>query len=176
MEFTTTETATESASAGFARTFIPNPAELRAAAEAARTAVPAVAKRSYSDRYDSAMDTAIDYMLSKKNMGDAMKEDAKNGKFRTTIYSFSLGVGNSDYDVAGNPVRFDGIYLRDMMTKKHAEFFAKLQKRFNSPQYHCSFYREQNGRDDNKMYHVYVSWGAGSLSPKPKTQTTYKKK
>ncbi len=139
---------------------IPDPASLK------KTAAEISDERRA--KFEKAYDLAIAEIV--KGAGEKMKSDAEQGRFRSVLYTFYMNTTkDAEVDKNNTPIRFGGVYLRDMITKGHVPFFRKLATHFNneakSSAYHCSFFRNKEA-DDNVSYNIYVSWASPPSRPR----------
>jgi hypothetical protein len=117
-------------------------------------------------RFNDAYDEAISEIT--KDASTKIKADVDVGHYRSILYSFHFSdVKDAEVDKMGTKIRFgDGVFLRDMITRGHYQFFGKLTDHFNSSVdskgYHTGFFRNKN----DGSYNIYVSW-----APKPQHHT-----
>ncbi len=110
--------------------------------------------RLFTERLTRARNDAVLHIT--ENAYDKMKESAKNGFSRATLYSFSWAKDpNSRVDENGVKIMFDGdIRLLDLINKDHNDFFNVLNAHFNkdTDKFHCGVSKNGN------IWNIYVSW------------------
>lgn len=108
-------------------------------------------------RFNATYDLAIAEIV--KGSGEKIKSDCDKGKFSSILYTFYYSDDkNSEFDNKNNKIKFNNIYLLDMITKGRRFFFKRLDNYFNnnssSKGYHCNYFFNKH----TKSYNIYVSW------------------
>ncbi len=110
-------------------------------------------------KIEKAYDLAIAEIV--KGANEKIKSAIEKGHRSSVLYCF---YNNKDSETDKNNIiiRFDGLYLRNMIKMDSIRFFTKLStylnNQLNTNIYYCS-YKIKKTESDGPCYKIYVSWG-----------------
>jgi hypothetical protein len=114
-------------------------------------------EKSRNEKYEDAYKAAIDVII--ENSLEKMKLSASRGFEKSIIYQFKYNPDpESETDENGIKIKFNGIWLLDMLIKGNRRFLQLLGEHFNKgldePKFYCYFQK----RESDNIYRIFVSW------------------
>lgn len=114
-------------------------------------------EKTKNERYDEAYTSAIAEIT--KNASEKMQESARRGYEKSILYQFKYNPDpSSELDENGVRIKFNGIWMLDMLIKGHNRFFELLNNHFNQgldeAKFRCFFQK----REVDNSYRIFVSW------------------
>jgi len=124
------------------------------------------AKKIKNESYDEKLNIAYEEAKNEivKGSFDKMKKDASEGYDKSILYSFEwVQDPKATTDKNGNKTVFSGnIRLLDMLYKGRPKFMKILNDHFNkgydSPKFHCGFFKRTNDKTKLDNWFIFVSW------------------
>lgn len=125
--------------------------------------------KKIKDKYNDAYNEAISHMLT--DVASKMHDSAINGYNKTIIYQFKYQEdSSSDEDEFGNKIKFNGIWLLDMITKGYETFFELINERMNQNLETPKFYSYYSKKNPDGLYRIFVSWSQKVKNTEEKKQ------
>ena len=114
-------------------------------------------EKTKNEKYEEAYKVAIDIITV--NALEKMKLSATRGFEKSIIYQFKYNPDpESETDESGVQIKFNGIWLLDMLIKGNRRFLQLLAESFNKgleePKFYCYFQK----RESDNIYRIFVSW------------------
>jgi hypothetical protein len=114
-------------------------------------------EKSRNEKYEEAYRIAIEKIID--GVEDKMKQSASRGYEKSIIYQFQYNPDpTAEVDPSGTLIKFNGIWLLDMLIKGNRRFIQLLNEHFNKgldePKFSCYFQK----KDTDNTYRIFVSW------------------
>jgi hypothetical protein len=114
-------------------------------------------EKTRNEKYEEAYRIAIEKIIV--GVEDKMKQSASRGYEKSIIYQFQYNPDpTAEVDPSGTLIKFNGIWLLDMLIKGNRRFIQLLNEHFNNgldePKFSCYFQK----KDTDNTYRIFVSW------------------